>query len=87
MAKNTFNPIRNILETMDLQPNPDMRKIDLSLGDPTSFKRLRPHQEMVDALLRTVSAGKSNGYGPSVGQLDARKVGRPNVNGTNVLTW
>ena len=37
MAKKTFNPIRNILETMDLKPNPKKKMISLSIGDPTVF--------------------------------------------------
>merc|ERR1712126_253446 len=35
VAKNTFNPIRNILETMVIEPNPDKKMISLSIGDPT----------------------------------------------------
>ena len=41
MAKNTFNPIRNILETMDLAPNPEKPMISLSIGDPTVFGNLK----------------------------------------------
>mmetsp|Transcript_375 Transcript_375/g.573 ORF Transcript_375/g.573 Transcript_375/m.573 type:complete len:93 (+) Transcript_375:131-409(+) len=36
-SKNTFNPIRDLVDTMKLQPNPDREKIPLSIGDPTVF--------------------------------------------------
>ena len=44
LAKNTFNPIRNILETMVIKPNPEKKMISLSIGDPTVFGNLAPHQ-------------------------------------------
>ena len=44
IARNTFNPIRNILETMVIKPNPDKKMISLSIGDPTVFGNLAPHQ-------------------------------------------
>ena len=44
LARNTFNPIRNILETMVIKPNPDKKMISLSIGDPTVFGNLAPHQ-------------------------------------------
>ena len=40
MSKNTFNPIRNILETMNLEPNSEKPMISLSIGDPTVFGNL-----------------------------------------------
>ena len=40
MSKKTFNPIRNIVETMNLKPNPDKQMISLSIGDPTIFGNL-----------------------------------------------
>eukprot|EP00095_Tigriopus_kingsejongensis_P009478 maker-scaffold322_size207131-snap-gene-1.15 protein:Tk09478 transcript:maker-scaffold322_size207131-snap-gene-1.15-mRNA-1 annotation:"tyrosine aminotransferase" len=73
MAKNTFNPIRNILETMDLAPNPEKEMISLSIGDPTVFGNLKPAQEVIDAVTESVQSGKNNGYGPSTGFLPARK--------------
>lgn len=32
MAKNTHNPIRHIVESLNLQPNPDKHMIALSIG-------------------------------------------------------
>ena len=31
-GKNTFNPIRTILETMKIKPNPEKKMISLSIG-------------------------------------------------------
>lgn len=73
MAKTTFNPIRNILETMDLAPNPKKDMISLSIGDPTVFGNLKPNQVIIDAVSASVQSGKNNGYGPSTGFLPARK--------------
>ena len=40
MAMKTFNPIRNIVESINLKPNPDKEMISLSIGDPTIFGNL-----------------------------------------------
>lgn len=69
MAKNTFNPIRNILETMTLTPNPDKKMISLSIGDPTVFGNLTPPASLVQALKESVDSGKNNGYAPSTGYV------------------
>merc|ERR1712045_177964 len=73
MANKTFNPIRNILETMTLTPNPDKKMISLSIGDPTVFGNLIPPQNITDAVHDSVNSGKCNGYGPSTGFLESRK--------------
>ena len=72
LARNTFNPIRNILETMVIKPNPEKKMISLSIGDPTVFGNLSPHQNIVDAVVESVRSGKNNGYGPSTGCVEAR---------------
>jgi len=73
MSKNTFNPIRNILETMTLTPNPDKKMISLSIGDPTVFGNLKPAKNVVEAIGHGVNSGKCNGYAPSTGYVEARK--------------
>ena len=50
VAKNTFNPIRDVMETMVFTPNPDKKMISLSLGDPTVYKNLNPAPEVVEAV-------------------------------------
>lgn len=67
MANNTFNPIRNILETMTLTPNPQKKMISLSIGDPTVFGNLNPAENVVEAISKGVKEGKCNGYAPSTG--------------------
>merc|ERR1712212_1284101 len=72
VAKNTFNPIRNILETMSIAPNPEKKMISLSIGDPTVFGNLLPAKEVVNALHTALDSQKCNGYGPSTGSVEAR---------------
>jgi tyrosine aminotransferase len=61
VAKNTFNPIRDLLETMTITPNPDKKMISLSIGDPTVFGNLLPAQEVVDAVHAALDSQKCNG--------------------------
>jgi len=72
VAKNTFNPIRDILETMTIAPNPEKKMISLSIGDPTVFGNLLPAKEVVQALHTALDSQKCNGYGPSTGSVEAR---------------
>jgi len=67
LAKDTFNPIRNILETMDITPHPMKKMISLSIGDPTVFGNLRPAKQITEAVISSIECGKNNGYGPSTG--------------------
>jgi len=73
MAKNTFNPIRNIIESMKMEPNPAKKMISLSIGDPTTFGNLKPAENVVEAIAESVRSGKNNGYGPSTGFPAARQ--------------
>ena len=36
-AKNTVNPIRKIVDSLNLPCNPALKKIPLSIGDPAAF--------------------------------------------------
>jgi len=72
VAKNTFNPIRNILETMNITPNPEKKMISLSIGDPTVFGNLKPPPVVIAAMHEALDSGLHNGYGPSTGFLPAR---------------
>lgn len=73
IARNTFNPIRSIVDGMKLTPNPDKAMIALSIGDPTVFGNLKIPQEMEEAVIHSVKQHKFNGYGPSTGYESARK--------------
>ena len=72
MARNTFNPIRNILETMNLKPNPKKKMISLSIGDPTVFGNLKPDEVVLEAVRVSLESDKNHGYGSSTGFPEAR---------------
>lgn len=72
-ALKTSNPIREIIETMNLAENPDKKLIPLSIGDPTIFGNLKPSQEILDALHRANSCGKHYGYQKAAGMESARE--------------
>lgn len=72
IARNTFNPIRSIVDGMKLTPNPDKAMIALSIGDPTVFGNLKIPQEMEEAVVHSIKQHKFNGYGPSTGYESAR---------------
>ena len=70
----TFNPVLNILETLNLRPNPDKAPISLSIGDPTVFGNLKTHPIVVEAVKEALESGKFNGYcSSSAGSIEARR--------------
>ncbi|XP_045127295.1 tyrosine aminotransferase-like [Portunus trituberculatus] len=71
-AKNTFNPIRNIVENIQIVPHPDKAMIALSIGDPTVFGNLKPAPEVVEAVVEATRRGSCNGYVSSTGMEAAR---------------
>ncbi|XP_067007089.2 tyrosine aminotransferase [Anabrus simplex] len=72
-ARCTINPIRALVESLELRPNPDKQLIALSIGDPTLFGNLKPPQEAVEAVVKSLESSKYNGYAPSVGYQEARE--------------
>lgn len=72
-AMNTSNPIREIIETMNLAENPNKKVIPLSIGDPTIFGNLKPCKEILDALQRANACGKHYGYQIAAGMESARE--------------
>lgn len=73
LARNTFNPIRTVVESMKLTPHPEKPMIALSIGDPTIFGNLVPPDEVIEAVVDSVRSMKFNGYAPSTGYEDARR--------------
>jgi len=73
MAKRTVNPIRRIVDTMKIEPNPNYEVISLSIGDPTVFGNLLPHENMLAAIDESVRSHKHDGYAPAIGEVAARK--------------
>ena len=73
MAKRTVNPIRRIVDAMRIEPNPKYKVISLSIGDPTIFGNLLPHENMLTSIEKSLRSNKHNGYAPAVGEVAARQ--------------
>uniref|UniRef100_A0A224XK34 Tyrosine aminotransferase n=1 Tax=Panstrongylus lignarius TaxID=156445 RepID=A0A224XK34_9HEMI len=73
MAKHTHNPIRHIVESLNLQPNPDKHMIALSIGDPTVFGNLKTSDVVTEAVIESLKSGKYNGYTASTGHQEAKE--------------
>lgn len=69
----TINPIRQLVQGISGEPNPDKELIDLSVGDPTRYGNLVVGDDIVEEFCKVVRAGKSNGYTQSMGSVDARR--------------
>lgn len=72
-ALKSINPIRQIVESLKVKPNPCKSFIPLSIGDPNFFGNLMPHEIMKNELNRIMNQGKNWGYFPSSGLDEARK--------------
>lgn len=79
-SKNTINPIRRIVDAMNVQPNPDKPLLKLHIGDPTITGILPTHPEVNAAVLETLLSGKYNGYGPAVGYPEVRRALADHIN-------
>uniref|UniRef100_H0VBD4 Tyrosine aminotransferase n=1 Tax=Cavia porcellus TaxID=10141 RepID=H0VBD4_CAVPO len=73
MSNRTFNPIRAIVDSMKVKPNPNKAMISLSIGDPTVFGNLPTDPEVTQAMKDALDSGKYNGYAPSIGYLSSRE--------------
>lgn len=71
-ALKSVNPIRQIVENMSVNPNPDKPLIPLSIGDPTLFGNLSPPDIVTESMVESIRSGKYNGYLPSHGLETAR---------------
>jgi len=71
-AARTKNPIRNIVDRIQMPVNPSKPIIPLSLGDPTSFGNLPSSDTLVELMTETVQSRKYDGYLPSYGLTTAR---------------
>jgi len=73
-AKETVNPIRAIIDKLDLNDLPKGKPlIPLSIGDPTKFGNLPVPKVAVRAVVECVQSGDANGYQPSSGPMLARE--------------
>lgn len=69
----TVNPIRQLVQGIAGDPNPEKELIDLSVGDPTRYGNLKVDDEVVEKLCEVVRDGKHNGYTQSMGNLEPRR--------------
>ncbi|XP_074030931.1 tyrosine aminotransferase [Leptinotarsa decemlineata] len=72
-AKNCRNFIREIVDNLDLKPNPEKPVIALSIGDPTVYGNLKASEEAIKAVQNVLEDGSFNGYTSSVGNQEARE--------------
>ncbi|XP_052749633.1 tyrosine aminotransferase-like [Galleria mellonella] len=73
MSRNTQNLIRNIVEKIQVKPNPNKNFIPLSIGDPTAFGNLTPPEELLQAVRNSLDENESRCYGLTNGALVARQ--------------
>ncbi|KAL0849335.1 hypothetical protein ABMA28_013650 [Loxostege sticticalis] len=73
LARNTHNPIRSIVENLQVEPNPEKQLIALSVGDPTTFGNLNPPEQVIQAVRESIEWHTSRGYGSMVGHPEARQ--------------
>lgn len=73
LITNTNNPIRKIIEQLNIVPHKDFEMIPLSIGDPSVFGNFDPPKEAIEAVTSCLNAGNSNGYSPAIGTGEARR--------------
>jgi len=69
----TINPIREIVDKLNIPSSKEKPLIPLSIGDPTVFGNLPTPEGIESALIQNLKSGKYNGYCPSTGLLMARE--------------
>merc|ERR1719336_89510 len=74
-ARRTVNPIRKIVDSLDLgKLAPSSKKlIALSIGDPTKYPCLPICQNAIDSIIDIIKQHQHNGYPPSSGLVSARE--------------
>ncbi|MGH0123690.1 UNVERIFIED_CONTAM: hypothetical protein FKN15_028921 [Acipenser sinensis] len=73
MSRKTFNPIRAIVDSMNVEPNPSKNMIALSIGDPTIFGNLPTDDNVLQAMKEAIGSKKFNGYAPAIGYQKSRE--------------
>lgn len=68
----TINPIRNLVQNIQVKPNPEKKQIKLSIGDPTVYGNLEVSDKVIDTLARNLKERVANGYSLSMGTVEAR---------------
>lgn len=68
-----YNPIRATIDTIVHPVNSDKEPIPLSIGDPTVFGNMLPHDYVKQALHKVIDSNSFNGYFNAAGSPEARK--------------
>lgn len=72
-SQKTVNKIRLVTEGIKLLPNTEKEMIPLSVGDPTIFGNFQTSDVVTEAVKECLESKKCNGYGPTIGVLEARR--------------
>eukprot|EP00922_Rhytidocystis_sp_ex-Travisia-forbesii_P018526 GHVS01027507.1.p1 GENE.GHVS01027507.1~~GHVS01027507.1.p1 ORF type:complete len:213 (-),score=31.15 GHVS01027507.1:784-1380(-) len=72
VVKRTFNPIRNIVDRMQVKPPQHKPLLQLSIGDPTIYGNFKLPTFANEILRRKLESLQYNGYPNSAGALEAR---------------
>uniref|UniRef100_A0A1L8E2B5 Tyrosine aminotransferase n=1 Tax=Nyssomyia neivai TaxID=330878 RepID=A0A1L8E2B5_9DIPT len=72
-AHQTYNPLRTVVEFMNIKENPNKSLIPLSIGDPTVFGNLKACAEIQNAVISAAQDSTNNGYSQLVGSKAARE--------------
>jgi hypothetical protein len=72
-AKHTVNPIRRLVQSLNIKNNPDKPVISLSVGDPTILSDLEKPDILNDIVLECLKNKQNDGYTPSFGTDKARQ--------------
>lgn len=72
-AKHTFNPIRRLVQSLDIKNNPEKPVISLSVGDPTILSDLEKPDIVNNIIIECLKNKQNDGYTPSFGTDKARK--------------
>lgn len=72
ISVDTINPIRAIVDKLNIPQSKDKPLIPLSIGDPTVFGNLPGPPTAEKAIMQQLKTGKFNGYCPSTGLVIAR---------------
>ncbi len=67
------NPIRAIVDSLQITPQADKPTLHLSIGDPTTFGNLPPPPNVIAAVQASAASGRANGYAKSIGYDHTRE--------------
>lgn len=73
ISLNTINPIRAIVDQLNIPKGGPKPLIPLSIGDPSLFGNLDIPQIAIDSVIKALKSKSCNGYAPSTGLLVARE--------------